>query len=114
MKDKLYNSRVEKLLEEKHYTRSNDKILYIEYIKEYSEIYKKADDKTKQTIIDIILEMPKESSITRTRAHYQNKKWIYLPWIEIRNTRKMAQEHYRKYFSNTNNLWNAIHRWFKS
>ena len=51
--------RVEKLLEEKTFTRSNDKILYIEYIKEYSEVYKKSSEEEKQAIIEVILEMPK-------------------------------------------------------
>ena len=108
------NGRVEKLLEEKTFTRSNDKILYIEYIKEYSEVYKKASEKEKQAIIEVILEMPKESSLTRTRAFYQNKKGMYLPWIATVNKRKQAQEKCRQEFRQDNKwLFDWLARFFK-
>ena len=108
------NCRVAKLLEEKTFTRSNDKKLYIEYVKEYSEVYKKASEKEKQAIIEVILEMPKESSLTRTRAFYQNKKGMYLPWIATVNKRKEAQEEYRQKFRQDNKwLFDWLARFFK-
>ena len=108
------NCRVEKLLEEKTFTRSNDKILYIEYIKEYSEVYKKASEEERQAIIEVILEMPKESSLTRTRAFYQNKKGMYLPWISTINKRKEAQEKFRQEFRQDNKwLFDRMKVWIK-
>lgn len=107
------NGRVEKLLNEKSFTRSNDKLLFIEYIKEYSEVYKNANEEVKQTIIEVILEMPKESSLTRARAYYQNKKGMYLPWIWTMNKRKQAQEKCRQEYWNTKGLFDWLARWFK-
>ena len=109
----LKSSRVEKLLNEKFYTRSDDKILYIEYMKEYSETYQTLREKEKELMIQIILEIPKENSLGRVRRHYQNTLGLYLPWIATINKRKQAQGRYRKeYKKDAKWLFDWLARWF--
>lgn len=107
------STKVEKLLEENPFTRNNDKILYIEFIKKYSETYILSSNEEKQKIIEVILEMPKESSITRIRANYQNTLWLYLPWVNTVNNRKKAQAKFREKFKKDNSIFDRMKIWIK-
>ena len=103
----LKNSKLEKILDEKTFTRSDDKALFITYLQDYH-----CETEIEKAIIEVILEMPKESSLTRTRAFYQNKKGMYLPWVATVNKRKEAQDKCRQEYS-TKGLFDWLARFFK-
>ena len=84
----LKNSKLEKILEEKFYTRSNDKILFIEYLKDYH-----CETEIEKAIIEkVLLKAPTQASLQRSRAWYQNELGMYLPWLWVVNKRKQKAE----------------------
>lgn len=96
--------------------RNNDKALYIEYIKEFSKIYKWCNEDQKQAIIAVICEMPEQASLKRMRAYIQNKLHKSLPLPLIKNNRRNKQLEIQWRIREQNSKIGtipAIFRWFK-
>ena len=106
----LKNSKLEKILDEKTFTRSDDKALFITYLQDYH-----CETEIEKAIIKkVLLKSPLQSTLERCRRFYQNELGMYLPWIATVNKRKEAQEKCRQEFRQDNKwLFDWLARFFK-
>lgn len=107
-------SKLEKILDEKTFTRSDDKALFIAYLQEYH-----CGNEVEKAIIEkVLLQAPLQSTLERCRRFYQNELWMYLPWIWVVNKRKQKAEEVkarvRKAKKDKTWFWEAVWRYFNN
>ena len=95
----MRSSKVENILAKNKDARNNDRVLYIEYLKEY------CGGISEQAILD----WPSPATLTRIRADFQNKQGKYLATEKIRIYRKRKEIETRSWFSGFyKNIMNKI------